>query len=145
MTAAKRPKPPAKMNFDQFMAWYEQQEGRWELHDGIPVRRHDPAKGQSERAGHARVKNHVLRALEKALDKAGSECEAMPDGMTVKIDNEISYELNNQPSPRKVFICIGDSITHGKVGVNYINLLKDKINNDNLIFLNDRYLLHENM
>ena len=92
MTALKKTDPPAKMTFDEFMQWYETAEGRWELHDGVPVRRHDPAKGHSERAGHVRAKSRIYQALENALAGADFKCEALGDGMTVKIDENVSYE-----------------------------------------------------
>ena len=88
----KQPIPPQKMTFDDFIAWYETQEGRWELHDGVPVRRHDPAKGQSERFGHLRAKHAIVKALEAAIEKAGLTCEAVPDGVTVQISDYKSYE-----------------------------------------------------
>ena len=92
MPAVKKTEPPKKMNFDEFMEWYEHQEGRWELHDGIPVRRHDPSKGQAERFRHVRAKSQIFMALRAAVEKAGLDCEVVADGATVRIDEQVSYE-----------------------------------------------------
>ncbi len=93
MTALKAETPPKdKMTFDEFMTWYETAEGRWELHNGVPVRKHDPTKGQAERARHARAKHRVVQTLSEAIAKAGLDCEALPDGMTVRVSDEIAYE-----------------------------------------------------
>ncbi len=81
-----------KMNVKEFMQWYETQEGRWELHNGIPVRKHDPITGQSERFGHLRTKSEIYLALREAIQKAKLKCEAISDGATVNIDDEVSYE-----------------------------------------------------
>ena len=95
MPLARKDDNPPRMKFDEFIEWAEQQEGRWELHDGVPVRLHDPARGQSERARHVRVKRRIVRSFENALELAGrdgGECEIFTDGMTVRIDDNISYE-----------------------------------------------------
>ena len=81
-----------KMTVDEFMKWYETAEGRWELHDGVPVRKHDPAKGQSERIQHLRLKSEIFTRVKTAIARAGKDCEALPDGASVKISEEITYE-----------------------------------------------------
>ena len=83
---------PEKMTVAQFMQWYESQEGKWELHDGVPVRKHDPTKGHAEQAGHARAKHAIAKALEAAVATAQLKCEVLPDGMSVEIDKDKSYE-----------------------------------------------------
>jgi len=92
MPALGKNEPSGRMNVDEFLRWSEHQEGRWELHDGVPVRKHDPAQGQSERASHARVKARAFVALEKAMSGMKQKCEVMPDGMTVRINDNITYE-----------------------------------------------------
>jgi Uma2 family endonuclease len=92
MPAIRKKDPPAKMNFEQFIEWAEAREGRWELHDGVPVRLHDPARGQSERFAHLRVKARVFRILDDAISSNKLDCEVVPDGATVVIDDEVSYE-----------------------------------------------------
>ncbi len=81
-----------KMKFDAFLEWSEGQEGKWELHGGIPVRLHDPAKMHSERARHARAKMEIMLALKIAVAKQGLNCEVFPDGMSVRIDDDHGYE-----------------------------------------------------
>ncbi len=85
-------KRPAKMTVDEFMKWYETAEGRWELHDGVPVRKHDPAKGQSERIEHVSVKAEIYLALRNGVQKSGIECHALPDGASVRINDHTHYE-----------------------------------------------------
>ncbi len=81
-------KPKIKMTVDEFLVWAENQGDRYELVDGI-------VHGMSpERAGHARAKSRVHRALQDAVARAGLPCEAMADGMTVRVDARTAYEPN---------------------------------------------------
>jgi len=82
----------AKMSFDEFLQWSQSREGRWELHDGVPVRLHDPAKMHSERVGHINVKFQMALALHNALLASEVSCHMLSDGATVKIDRLVSYE-----------------------------------------------------
>jgi Uma2 family endonuclease len=80
-------KPPGRMTVDQFLGWaMAQPEGRFELVGGEVVAM------APERAVHARRKARIWRALTDAVDGAGLPCEALPDGMTVKIDEHTAYE-----------------------------------------------------
>ena len=91
--APTNPPAPEHMNFDDFLLWAERQDGRWELHDGRPVRKHDPARGQAERFGHLTIKGEIYIALKHAVKQAAEKkCEALPDGATVKIDDQHGYE-----------------------------------------------------
>ena len=45
-----------------------------------------------ERSVHARLKARVWRALDREITVRGLSCEAMPDGMTVEIDQDTDYE-----------------------------------------------------
>jgi Uma2 family endonuclease len=78
--------PP--MTVDQYCVWLEEQAAgeRYELIDGRPVAM------SPERVGHARAKNRVCRALERAIQVAGLPCEALPDGVAVKVDEITVYE-----------------------------------------------------
>ena len=58
-----------QMTADEFLLWAEGREGRWELHDGVPVMM------APERAAHVRTKGEVLSALEDAVGRAGLPCE----------------------------------------------------------------------
>jgi Uma2 family endonuclease len=77
-----------RMTSDEFIAWaMAQPEGeRYELVAGEVVAM------SPERVGHARVKHRVARCLEDAISAAGLTCEALPDGMSVEIDEGTVYE-----------------------------------------------------
>ena len=79
-----QPKPD--MSVDDFLAWAEAEQGRHELVDG-QVYAMAP-----ERAGHARAKASVHSCLSAAVARGALACEAMPDGMTVRIDASTAYE-----------------------------------------------------
>jgi Uma2 family endonuclease len=81
-------KPRGRITVDQFLVWaMAQPDGpRCELVDGEVVAL------APERAAHARRKARIWRALTDAVEAAGLPCEAMPDGMTVKIDDHTAYE-----------------------------------------------------
>jgi Uma2 family endonuclease len=82
-------KPPRHMTVEQFVEWaMTQPDGRYELMDGEVVAM------APERAAHARLKARIWRALETAIVEQGVPCEALPDGMTVRIDARTAYEPN---------------------------------------------------
>jgi Uma2 family endonuclease len=84
-------KPPGRMTVDQFVDWaMAQPDGRYELMDGQVVAM------APERAAHARLKAKIWRALENAIAERGVACEALPDGMTVRIDAHTAYEPDAQ-------------------------------------------------
>ncbi len=64
-------------NIGSFMDWADRQEGRWELHDGIPVAM------APERADHARIKLNACIALQASLRGRALHCEALIDGLMV--------------------------------------------------------------
>jgi Uma2 family endonuclease len=74
------------MTVEEFLAWAEPQEGRFELHDGHVVAM-SPEQGQ-----HLRVKGAVFLALDAAIKRAQVPCEAFPDGATVRIDATTAFE-----------------------------------------------------
>lgn len=78
----------ATMDADSYLSWRERRGGpeRFELFDG---RVH--AMG-AERAIHARAKYAATRALERAIATAGLPCEAMVDGMAVRVDEGTVFE-----------------------------------------------------
>ncbi|TFZ58424.1 Uma2 family endonuclease [Methylorubrum sp. Q1] len=78
--------PTARMNVDEFLAWAEGQPGRYELVVG------EVFAMSPQRAVHARVKYRVHRALDRAIETAGLPCEMFPDGMTVRVDADTSFE-----------------------------------------------------
>ena len=86
MTQPQRTKPP--MTAEDFVAWSEAHgDGeRYELLDGEIIAM------ASERAVHARMKNAAMRQIERAIEAAGLPCEAFPDGMAVRIDDQTVFE-----------------------------------------------------
>jgi Uma2 family endonuclease len=74
-----------KMTVDEFLAWAEGQEGRWELYNGVPYRM------SPERMGHIEVKVAVYLALQRAIRKAGVPCHAVADGAGVRISRDVMH------------------------------------------------------
>ena len=79
---------------DEFLLWAEGRQGRWELHDGVPVLKHasEPASIPPERAAHVRAKFSAARALQEALKGVNLPCEVFSDGLSVKIDAQTTFE-----------------------------------------------------
>jgi Uma2 family endonuclease len=79
---------PHRMTADEFIAWaMEQPEGkRYELVAGEVVAM------APERAGRGRMKGQIYTALREAIRAGGAECEAFPDGITVRVDADTIYE-----------------------------------------------------
>lgn len=86
MLAPDPPVPTHRMTADEFIAWALEQDGRYELEDGLVVRL------ASERAAHARVKGNTYVALREAIARAGLPCEAFTDGMAVQVDATTVFE-----------------------------------------------------
>jgi len=74
------------MTADAFVDWALQQPGRYELVAGTVYAM------APERARHAQCKALTWAALRAAIALAGRRCEAMPDGMSVRIDASTVYE-----------------------------------------------------
>ncbi|MBV8797234.1 MAG: Uma2 family endonuclease [Hyphomicrobiales bacterium] len=74
------------MTVDEFLPWAEGKEGRWELHDGVPVMM------SPERVVHNRSKLRAATALRDALATAGLSCEVFADGLAVRIHAQATYE-----------------------------------------------------
>jgi Uma2 family endonuclease len=76
------------MTFDEFLAWLEEtaDRTRYELVAGQPVAM------AREPVAHARIKAQVWRLLRDGLESQSLACEALPAGMTVKIDAHTAYE-----------------------------------------------------
>jgi Uma2 family endonuclease len=89
---------------DEYLAWAVGQPGRYELVDGTVV-------GMSpENAGHAERKAAVHAALLAEIRARGLSCYALPDGMTVRIDDATAYE------PDAVVYC-GDKLPPAAIEV----------------------------
>jgi Uma2 family endonuclease len=78
--------PQHRMTVDEFLAWAEGQEGRYELYHGVVYAM------APERAQHAEVKFAVQTALAKAIRRAGLPCHMLPDGMTVRVAEDTAHE-----------------------------------------------------
>jgi Uma2 family endonuclease len=75
-----------RMTVDEFLVWAEGQDGRWELHNGVPYAM------SPERSRRAEVKFAVQLALQRALQKAGIPCHMLPDGVGVRVSEYVLYE-----------------------------------------------------
>jgi Uma2 family endonuclease len=74
------------MTVDEFLAWAEGRDGRWELYDGVVVAM------SPERVAHLETKGEVWGALKRAIERAKAPCHAMPDGATVRITSKTAFE-----------------------------------------------------
>jgi Uma2 family endonuclease len=74
------------MTVDEFLAWGEEREGRWELQDG------EVLAMSPERYAHIETKFEVAAALKGAIRRAGLPCHAVPDGATVRIAARTAFE-----------------------------------------------------
>ena len=74
------------MTVDEFLPWAEGQEGRWELHDGVPVMM------SPERVLHADTKGEAYVALREALRRAGLPCRVHPDGVAIRMSAKATYQ-----------------------------------------------------
>jgi Uma2 family endonuclease len=75
-----------RMTVDQYLAWVEEQPGRYELLDGVVFAM------SPEGAGHAEKKAAVHAALLAGIRARGLPCHVLPDGMTVRVDDVTAYE-----------------------------------------------------
>jgi Uma2 family endonuclease len=81
------------MTTDEFLLWAERREGRWELHDGIPVMISDaPAAMSPDRLIHTRTKGIAFLALTDSLKRGGLPCEAFTGGLVVELDAQTAFE-----------------------------------------------------
>jgi len=79
-------RPKDRMTVEEYLAWSEVQEGRFELIDGVVYAQ------ASERAAHAEMKLNVAIALTNAIRQKRLECRAMVDGMAVRVGSTTVYE-----------------------------------------------------
>jgi len=78
--------PLHRMTVDEYLAWTEGQEGRFELYAGR-VYAMSP-----ERARYGEIKFNVQTGLLAGIRRAGLRCHMLPDGMTVRIDDSTAHE-----------------------------------------------------
>jgi Uma2 family endonuclease len=75
-----------RMTVDEFLAWAEGRDGRWELYNGVPYAM------APERARHGEVKFAVQTALVQGIRKAGLPWHMLPDGATVRVSQHAAHE-----------------------------------------------------
>ncbi|MGA7328543.1 MAG: Uma2 family endonuclease [Rhodomicrobium sp.] len=75
-----------KMTVDEFLAWAEGREGRYELIEG------EVFAMSPQQVGHAFVKMRVVNALAAAISRAVLSCHAFPDGITVRVNKFTAFE-----------------------------------------------------
>ena len=82
------------MTGEEFLPWAEGKEGRWELHDGVPVMisSAEPIMMSPERAAHIRTKFSAAKALDGTVAAARLPCEVFTDGLAIRIDARTTYE-----------------------------------------------------
>jgi Uma2 family endonuclease len=90
-----------RMTVDEFIPWaMAQPRGRYALLDGEVVMM------GPERLIHVRAKTSTYLALNAALKRMGLTCEAMGDGVTVRIDERTAYEPD-----ALVYCVLGEKVT----------------------------------
>jgi Uma2 family endonuclease len=75
-----------RLTREEFHRWAEGQTGRYERVSGEPVAM------SPERVQHVRIKSRVWAALDRAVREAGTDCEALGDGVTIEVDADTDYE-----------------------------------------------------
>ncbi|MFZ1107759.1 MAG: Uma2 family endonuclease [Rhodomicrobium sp.] len=75
-----------KLTVDEFLAWAEGQDGRYELVEG------EIFAMSPQRVAHAVTKLNAVNALKAAIAKTGVPCRALPDGLTVRIGKTTAFE-----------------------------------------------------
>jgi Uma2 family endonuclease len=78
------------MTVDEYLVWAEGRPGRYELFRGQVIAM------TPERSRHAEVKFAIQTALANAIRARRLPCHVMPDGMTVRIDNNTAFEPDAQ-------------------------------------------------
>jgi Uma2 family endonuclease len=74
------------MTVDEYLAWAAAQPGRYELLDG------NVFAMSPEGAGHAEKKAAVHAALRAGIRARNLTCYALPDGMTIRVNDATAYE-----------------------------------------------------
>src|SRR5438552_18337910 len=75
-----------RMTVDEFLVWAEGRPGRYELFKG------DVYAMSPETVGHLEAMAAVHAALLAGIRALGLPCYVLPDGATVRIDNDTAYE-----------------------------------------------------
>jgi Uma2 family endonuclease len=75
-----------RLTREEFRRWAEGQSSRYERLAGEPIAM------SPERVVHVRLKARTWRALDRAIQDAGVDCEAFADGVTVEINDDTDSE-----------------------------------------------------
>ena len=75
-----------KMTVDEYLAWAEENPGRYELVNGEVIAM------APHRLIHAEVKFAIQTALLAGIERAGLPCHMLPDGATVRVSETTAYE-----------------------------------------------------
>ena len=79
-----------RMTVDEYLEWAVGRPGRYELFRGEVITM------SPETAGHAEIKAAVYASLRSSIREKRLPCHVLPDGVTVRIDNETAYEPDAQ-------------------------------------------------
>jgi Uma2 family endonuclease len=75
-----------KMTVDEFLAWVEGQDGRWELYRGVPY------PMGPERVRYGEVKFAVQAMLMQGIRRANLRCHMLPAGTTVRVSLQTAHK-----------------------------------------------------
>jgi len=75
-----------RLSREEFRRWAEGRKERYERVAGEPVAM------SPERAQHIRIKSRIWALLDQAIRRAGLDCEAIADGITIEVDPDTDYE-----------------------------------------------------
>jgi Uma2 family endonuclease len=78
--------PQRRMTVDEYLEWAAMRPGRFELVEGAVC------EMSPETTGHAEAKAGIYVALLTAVRRQRLPCHALPDGLTVRIDEVTAYE-----------------------------------------------------
>ena len=79
-----------RINVDEFLDWAVGRPGRYELFRGEIIMM------SPETVGHAKIKASVYASLRSSIRERRLPCHVLPNGVTVRIDNETAYEPDAQ-------------------------------------------------
>lgn len=74
-----------KMTVDEFLAWAEGREGRWELYNGVPY------TTSPDTVGHGEVKMAIYMALRRAARTATQPCHIVGSGVGIRVSDSVMY------------------------------------------------------
>jgi Uma2 family endonuclease len=74
------------MSVDEYLAWAQDHPGRYELFNG------DVFAMSPEGARHAEIKFAIQTALDRSIRSRRLPCQMLPDGMTVRVNDNTAYE-----------------------------------------------------